>query len=51
MSPLSAWCWTPPGFTHTAAQHRACQMRQDDGQIGPCACEQHGGHPTKEGNE
>jgi len=51
MSGLSAWCWTPPGFTHTAAQHRKCQMRQDEPderiRLGPCDCREHGGHTTK----
>ena len=49
---LSPWCWTPPGFTHTAAQHRTCQMRQDEAderkRIRPCACEGLGGHTTKD---
>jgi len=46
MTAPSAWCWTPPGFIHTAAQHRACQMRQDEGQVGACSCGMHGGHES-----
>jgi len=46
MTPLSPWCWTPTGFVHTAAQHRACQLRQDEGQVGACSCEMHGGHES-----
>jgi hypothetical protein len=39
----SGWC--PPDVPHAAA-HKVCQMRQDDGLLGPCECEQHGGHAS-----
>ena len=37
----SGWC--PPDVPHAAA-HKVCQMRQDDGLLGPCTCAMHGGH-------
>ena len=51
---LSPWCWTPPGFRHTAQQHAVCQMRQEHPdervRIRACGCTEHGGHEKTEGN-
>lgn len=42
----SGWC--PPDVPHESA-HRVCQMRQDDGLLGPCGCVMHGGHTRVQG--